>query len=56
MKSRPQRAKGPGVELSAFENFQALARRLFAVPKKEIDEKLAEYQAQKRKRRKPQHA
>jgi hypothetical protein len=36
--------------LAPLEQFQKLARALFAVPKKEIDEKLAEYEKAKRKR------
>jgi len=35
---------------SAFERFQNLARRLFAVPKLELDEKLAAYQKGRKKR------
>jgi hypothetical protein len=36
---------------SPFERFQQLARRLFAVPKKEVNEKLAPYEKRKRSRR-----
>ena len=32
---------------SEFQKFDELARKLMAVPKKEIDEKAAEYEAQK---------
>jgi hypothetical protein len=34
---------------AAFERFQQLARRLFAVPKKELDEKLAQYRKTRQK-------
>lgn len=49
--SARSRATGEG-KLTSFERFERLARNLFAVPKKELDEKLAGYKKQKRKRRK----
>ena len=36
-------------ELSPFERFQELARRLFAVPKAELDKKKAEHQLERKK-------
>jgi len=36
---------------SAFERFHQLARRLFAVPKKELDEKIAEFRRGRRTKR-----
>ncbi len=38
-------------EPSAFERFEQLARKLFAVPKKELDEKLSQYEKRKAKRK-----
>jgi hypothetical protein len=38
-------------EPSAFERFENLARKLFAVPKKELDEKLAQYEKRKVRRK-----
>ena len=38
-------------EEGAFQKFDELARKLMAVPKKEIDEKQAEYEAQKEKKK-----
>lgn len=35
-----------------FEKFKRLTERLVAVPKKELDEKLAEYERKKRKKQK----
>jgi len=35
---------------SAFERFENLARRLFAVPKKELDRKLAQHEKRKVRR------
>lgn len=36
---------------TSFERFQQLARRLFAVPKKEIDEKMEAYRRQRAAKR-----
>ena len=35
-----------------FENFERLAKGLMAVPKKELDAKLAEYEREKKRRKK----
>lgn len=37
-------------EPTPFERFQELARRLFAVPKEELDKKKAEYKAARRQK------
>jgi len=37
-----------------FEKFKRLTERLVAVPKKELDKKLAEYERQKPQKKKPQ--
>ncbi|MDQ3648964.1 MAG: hypothetical protein M3458_01540 [Acidobacteriota bacterium] len=34
-----------------FENFERLAKDLMAVPKKELDEKIAEYERDKKRRK-----
>lgn len=51
----PGRAKPPSLAhttlVSPFERFEKFARAIFAVPKEEIDAKLAEYEKRKRKRR-----
>ena len=39
-------------ELSAFERFQDFARKIVAVPKKELEGKLIEYKQRKSRRRK----
>ena len=52
MKATPLHATAnAGAELPPFEKFETLARRLFAVPKKELDVKLAQYEKRKQKRR-----
>ena len=43
MKKQP-----PSQSLSAQGRFESLAKRLFAVPKRELDEKLAEYESKKK--------
>jgi hypothetical protein len=50
VKTRIQTAESDSAS-SAFERFNRLARRLFAVPKREVDEKLAEYKRHKKVRR-----
>ncbi|MBA3242092.1 MAG: hypothetical protein H0T60_12765 [Acidobacteria bacterium] len=44
------KAPPPPEKSESFENFERLAKQLMQVPKKELDEKLAEYERQKRKK------
>jgi hypothetical protein len=41
----------PSNSLSPFQRFEALAKALFAVPKKEAEKKIAESQPKRRKRK-----
>ena len=42
-------------EQSPFKTFENLARKLFAVPRKELEKKLTEYDKEKQKRKAHKH-
>lgn len=46
-----QTTKEQNPALTPFQKFEQLAKRLLAVPKKELDEKLAEWKTRPRKKR-----
>lgn len=48
---KKETASSEQAEENGFARFDDLARRLMAVPKKELDEKEAEYQAEKAKKK-----
>jgi hypothetical protein len=48
MKKQPQSANH-----EEFENFKKLTKNLLAVPKKEVDEKRAQYEREKSKKERP---
>lgn len=51
LEKKKQKAASEQAEENGFARFDDLTRRLMAVPKKELDEKEAEYQAEKAKKK-----
>jgi hypothetical protein len=48
---KPEERHAKPEDLSPFDRFRELARRIIAVPKAEIDKQEAEYQRQRQKRK-----